>query len=65
MERDVFTKTGESPQDALERCYPLLFGSRVRGLYRIYAQVPIDYDDLRRRDFAVMEFFDLINRLNH
>ena len=59
--RGMFSrKPGESPLDALARCYPLLFASRAR-LYRSYVHVTIGYDDVRRNGFETKDFLGLIH----
>ena len=54
--RDVFSKKrGETNEEALARCYPLLLFSRQR-LYEQYADVTIDYYVRHRKGFGVKDF---------
>lgn len=46
---------GESSEDALARCYPLLLQSR-NEMYRRLAHVVIGYDERRAPDFTVDDF---------
>jgi shikimate kinase len=54
--REVFSKKrGETNEEALARCYPLLLFSRQR-LYEQYADVTIDYYVRHRKGFGVKDF---------
>lgn len=54
--RDVFfKKPGETNEDALARCYPLLLFSRER-LYGQHAHVTIDYNVRRGEAFGAKDF---------
>lgn len=58
--KDMFSqKPGESPLEALARCYPDLFALRAE-LYRAHAHVLLQYYDLWRRGFGTEEFLGLI-----
>jgi len=46
---------GESPEEALARCYPLLLKSRSE-MYQRHAHVVLDYDKLRAPGFTVNDF---------
>ena len=54
--REVFSKKrGETNEESLARCYPLLLFSRQR-LYEQYADVTIDYYVRHRKGFGVKDF---------
>jgi shikimate kinase len=50
---------GESYQDAVTRCYPILLASR-EATYALYADIPIDYYTRRKEGFGVVDFLRLI-----
>ena len=51
----------ESNQEALLRCYPELLRSRQRE-YERYADVTIDFETLRKREFGVKGFLETIQK---
>jgi len=58
--RDIFSKKqGETNQQALARCYPLLLVSRER-LYGQHAHVAVDYYVRKRHGFGVKDFLEEI-----
>lgn len=52
-------QAGESKQQALARCYPELLRTRTEK-YRQYADVTIDYYNVRKDDFSPDDFISLI-----
>ncbi|MBI2121797.1 MAG: hypothetical protein HYT98_01610 [Candidatus Sungbacteria bacterium] len=53
---------GENPKDALTRYYPLLLKSRNK-MYRRHAQIILDYDKLRAREFNAQKFLEEVELL--
>lgn len=53
-------KNGETEMDALKRCYPKLLDFRAKK-YEQFADIKLDYQLLRRNDFAVEDFIKLVS----
>lgn len=61
--RGMFVKTPpETDQEALARCYPELLAGREK-LYRMFADVTLDYFKHRGRGFGVTEFLAEVRRV--
>jgi shikimate kinase len=54
-------RPGETDEEALARCYPKLFSSRMR-LYEHYAEVTVDYYRRMRPDFQATDFITEVAR---
>ena len=62
---DIFDqKPGETNEQALARCYPLLLTSRTME-YRTWADITLDYYQLREESFTTDDLLSEITRLGH